>query len=445
MVAMTSRGPALPARPAGERKAWEAHALLAAALAYPLVVSPLIEGGYADLSTDANVEASASNSINQVFWLLMLAGSIFVGRRLSWPAVARDLWPVAAYLLWSAATLLWAVAPDIVFRRLLLQVCVVGAVVFSVYATDRPEDVHATLLRVVFAALVVNVLAIGLRPPTPLGHAGIYFQKNELGLFAALAFIVCLTGVGLKGSLRAMALVGLPVALVLLVLSQSKTSLLLAGLVPAIGLGSALLARLTGLPAAFLGATITALLIPPVLIAVEIGGWTSGDILQSLFGDRTFTGRTDIWAFAWDQILQRPLVGHGFNGFWGIGENSAATHSTSDLIASILQAHNGYLDILLETGAVGFAIVLALFVTVALRGQRIFVQRPGLGLLILMLLAFSAFHNLFESTAARRFHPVWIFLLVAAALAARTMRPSGPRGGTPPALPTRRRGRADRC
>lgn len=429
MVAMTSRGRALAARPQAAKKPWEAPFLLAATLAYPLIVSPLIEGGYADLSTDANVEASASNSINQAFWLLMLAGVVFVGRRMSWSAIAVRLWPLTAYLVWSAATLLWAIAPDIVFRRLLLQVCVVGAIVLSVFAIEEPEDVHAILLRVIFAALLVNLIAIVVRPPTPLGHAGIYFQKNELGLLGALGFIVCLTSLGFRRfALRAMAFAGLPIAAALLLLSQSKTSILLAGLVPAIGLGSAALARVTGLPAAFLGATVTALLIPPALITAEIAGWTSGDLLQTLFGDRTFTGRTDIWSFAWDQIMERPLVGHGFNGFWGIGEGSAASRSASDLIASILQAHNGYLDILLETGLVGFAIIITLLVSIALRGQRILVAKPGLGLLILMMVAFSAFHNLFESTAARRFHPVWIFLLVAAALAARAdpLRPAAP-------------------
>lgn len=423
MDAMTSRGRVVAARQRVAGKAWQAPLLLGAAIAYPLIISPLIESGYADLSTDANVEASASNSINQVFWLLMLAAALYVGRQVSWPLLARRLWPIVAYLAWSVMTLIWAIAPDIVFRRLLLQLCVVGTIVFAVFSIEEPEDIHAIVLRVAFAALLINLLAVLTTPATPLGHAGIYSQKNELGLLGALGFLVCLSGVGpRRTSLRVMAVVGLPAAAVLLLLSQSKTSMLLAALVPAIGLGSVALSRLTGLPAVLLGAVMIVLMIPPSLMVVEIAGWSSGDILEALFGDRTFTGRTDIWAFAWDQIMQRPLIGYGFNGFWGIGEDSAAAHSTNTLIASILQAHNGYLDIMLETGMIGFAIFLALLVSIASGGQRMLRNHPGVGLLILMMVAFSAFHNLFESTATRRFHPVWILLLAAAALAARAYR-----------------------
>src|SRR5262249_26473449 len=39
-------------------------------------------------------------------------------------------------------------------------------------------------------------------------------------------------------------------------------------------------------------------------------------INEQLLSDPTFTGRTDIWQFAIDKILERPWLGHGFGAFW---------------------------------------------------------------------------------------------------------------------------------
>ena len=416
----------LPAAERSGRDALRGQLMLAAVVAYPLLVAPLLTGSSSDeLDPSMNVEAAASNTLNQVFWLLLFVLAVFAGRHAPVLRLTARLWPLAAYLVWSAVSVLWALAPDIVIRRLLLQVFVVGAVALPIMLIDDADKVRATVLRVMFVVLVANVLALGLKPPTPLGHAGIYSQKNELGLTAALALLTCVTTLTVGGFLqRSMAWLGIPLALALLVVSKSKTSLLLAVAIPALGWGVAVAARVLKLSPALLFGCMLALVIPIGLGIAEVIDLTLDDVLRAAFGDATFTGRTDIWDFAAAQIAANPVLGYGFNGFWAVGDASPAAFSESELIASILQAHNGYLDILLETGFVGLALFFALLAIVIKECGVVNARSVAAGAFVIALTLFTVLHNGFESTALRRFHPVWLFMLIAAAMAATAHPPA---------------------
>jgi exopolysaccharide production protein ExoQ len=416
---MVSLAAADPVEGSARREAARGQALLALALGYSLGVAPQMGGGTVDLDTAANLDAAASNFINQAFWLLLFLATVVAARRVNVLSLAWRLWPLTAYLIWSAASVAWAIAPEIVARRWLLQIFVVSSVLLPVVMIDDPAKVRETVVRVALAVLVVNLVALALRPPTAIGHPGIYSHKNELGQMAGLMLIACLM-IGSAGGpgLRLGAWLGVPAAILLLVASRSKTSLLLALTVPALGWGIAAIARICRLPPLLPLACVAAVLAPIGFLAAEAVGLSLNRLLLALFGDVTFTGRTDIWDFAWRHIHERPLFGYGFNGFWGIGDESPALASGDELIASILQAHNGYLDILIETGLVGFALFMAFVVVALVRARQAVFQGLAGGAFVLTLILFAMAHNAFESTALRRFHPIWLFLLLAAGLAA---------------------------
>lgn len=78
-------------------------------------------------------------------------------------------------------------------------------------------------------------------------------------------------------------------------------------------------------------------------------------LLPQLFGkDLSISGRGPIWAFIISEIEKRPVLGYGFSTYWIMGG------SVVDIFASefggfkINQAHNGYLEILLQLGIIGF-------------------------------------------------------------------------------------------
>ena len=95
---------------------------------------------------------------------------------------------------------------------------------------------------------------------------------------------------------------------------------------------------------------------------IAITGSSTDDVLQLLFGDPTFTGRTDIWALVIERIEQRPLLGYGWMAFWGAQQaNPFADVPLTSGISNVYylnSGHNGYLDTMLEAGFIGLALTI---------------------------------------------------------------------------------------
>ncbi|MDE2161722.1 MAG: O-antigen ligase family protein [Alphaproteobacteria bacterium] len=395
-------------------------------LLYSLFLTQIISGTFlnrGDLDPTINVTADASNTANQAFWLMLFIACLIVAGMRRTPILrhAWALWPLVAYLAWSTATMLWAVDPHVAWRRLILQFCIVGSVWLSVAMIGNARRVRRIVLYVLFVVVLINVSAAAVTHPTALGYAGLFGQKNELGAAAAMAFIGFSTGLGAPLSMeRTVCRLGFVMSGLLLIASRSKTSLILAFSIPLVAYAAAFLARgLRVRPVYVVWGIATAALI--VTLVAMGSGVRYQDILKVLFGGATFTGRTDIWAFAWSEFLIRPITGFGFNGFWGVGTNSAATFSNNAFLSNILQSHDGYLDILLETGGVGLAIFIGFVTTTFGHCSRALRVRGGVFFLAISL--FFVLHNFFESSAFRRFEPAWIVFLIVAVTVAR-MKPT---------------------
>ena len=395
--------------------------LLSLALLYALVFTPPWTLGAQPTVQSAadptlNETASSSNLVNEVFWAALFGATLIAAlmRRTAAFGYSVLLWPLALYLLWAAATLPWAADSDIAMRRLLLQLCIVGSILLPIAMINEPIVVHRTLVAAVFVAVLVNAAGIAVIADTPLGYAGIYSQKNVLGEVAALAFIVFVTGVDLPGrGSRLLAWSGAPLAILLLVLSRSKTALILSLAAPAMALAVLALARLAKIKPSVLMTGVSLLALTAILIAFG-AGLRLDKTIGIVFGDATFTGRTDIWHFAWSEIRTRPLTGFGFNGFWGAGENSAVSFAQNDFLASILEAHDGYLDVLLETGAIGLGLVACLALVTLKLFDHALASDTSRGLLFLSIVFFFLVHNVVESSIFRRYEDAWVFFLVAA-------------------------------
>jgi O-antigen ligase len=393
--------------------------LLAFALLYALVFTPpwaIMAKPESILDPTLNEAASSTNIANELFWGALFGASVLAAllRRTATLGYSILLWPLALYLAWAAATIPWAADHDIVVRRLVLQFCIIGSILLPVAMIDEPIVVHRVLIWVAFLTVLINAVGLPLIKPTSLGYAGIYSQKNVLGEAAALAFIVFVTGVDLpdKGS-RLLAWLGLPLAVLLLVVSRSKTSLILCFLAPVMALAVTGISRLGKIRPSTLMIG-TAVLSAAVILVAFGAGIRFDRVLGLVFGDSTFTGRTDIWHFAWSEFRTRPLTGFGFNGFWGTGANAAASFTGNDFLSSILEAHDGYLDVLLETGVVGLSIVVCLALVTLKLFDHALGDHSSRAVLFLALVFFFLIHNAVESSIFRRYENAWVFFLVAA-------------------------------
>lgn len=77
-------------------------------------------------------------------------------------------------------------------------------------------------------------------------------------------------------------------------------------------------------------------------------------------------GRIGIYTLMLDGIAQNPIFGHGLT-------------STTTYIKNYLNGHNIYLQLLYETGIIGFAIMTAMFVLNLIRGIKVINAYKGMG------------------------------------------------------------------
>jgi exopolysaccharide production protein ExoQ len=184
--------------------------------------------------------------------------------------------------------------------------------------------------------------------------SGIYGHKNELGYMMAWS-----AGVFLHLALSInryrwlmWALCGVSVCLILL--SRSTTSLtILLTMISLLPLYKFLKKTNYKLQVIMITSALMLLIIFSILLLnnAETVVGTSGK-------DLTFNGRSDLWELVISKVLERPWLGYGFSGFW-TSNAASKLRATYDWASN---AHNGFLELLLELGFVGFLTFAVAFV-----------------------------------------------------------------------------------
>lgn len=162
---------------------------------------------------------------------------------------------------------------------------------------------------------------------------------------------------------------------------------------------------------------INATLIAAALIVTPFGLWfvaqqdsVLGTVSESLTGDATLTGRTNIWDIGWGAIKERPVFGWSYDSHQTVFDDSRFT-------LPYTQYHNGYIDILVTGGILLFALLVWQLLTTFRRyrslrrsGMHIFSVQLFMGILMLQ--------NISEWSLLRPVNPLWqVYVVCAVALA----------------------------
>ncbi|WP_170253419.1 O-antigen ligase family protein [Ciceribacter naphthalenivorans] len=386
-----------------------------------MLIAPFWMRASGGMETDINIAASQPNTFNQIFWLATFGITFLASlKRLDrLPGILAD--PVVvvifAYLALATLSIFWSPAPGVALRRLVLQVILILCFILSIGLGDSREATLNRLIALVIVTVAVNCVAVVLIPPSEIGYEGIYTQKNGLGGVMAFALLILLGSIPMKRGLSRLVLLGTAcAAFVVLVLSQSKTSLGLAVMVPVLVFAFVSLAyhlRINAFALLLLLAS-TGLILIAFLSAVT--GFGLDDLSMVLFHDTTFTNRTVIWNFVLDVIGRSWLIGQGYSSFWGIGADSIVFREAPSFVSTLLQSHNGYLDVLIETGVIGFALLMILILAALHAAARLVQTDRAMARICLMLVLFAVCHNLLESSWYRSFSQVWMLFICAALL-----------------------------
>ena len=326
---------------------------------------------------------------------------------------------IALLLGWCLASMLWAAQPEVVIRRAGLEVIIVLSVFFGIEAlgTARAFAIFKWLL---LAVLVINWLSIPVIPAarhfaTEIDTAlignwrGLYGHKNIAGAVSAITALIFLFGRHGKGNW-----IGILVALaatLFLVMSQSKSSL---GFLP--------IAAAAGLAYRYSwkdGLSRAILLVVTVLLLLGIGLATlfyADEISRLLSDPREFTGRSAIWAAELAYIRDHPLLGHGFGTFADTGGLSPLHGYVNDnWVETVSHGHNGYLQLLVTIGGIGFALAMAALVLSPLRRFWRLAQDDSRSLFF-ALFVFVVLHNMMESDFLEGDGVSWTTMLLVIAM-----------------------------
>lgn len=383
----------------------------------------------------AAAEMGAVDPLNRLLQLVVLGGCGLLALLAGRPTLraALRLWPYVLILGLIVASAAWSVSPGHTLRRSLAMAALL-AFVLATATQLGPVRLMRILLGTVLALALLSLLEAALRPAVGFDTGeyanairGVFPQKNVLGmalLFAAIALSFLVLERGRLRWTDGAWLVGL---LGMLVLARSTTSLVLTVAVAGLTVFILFVAR-GGLWAAAMALAAAVGAAAGLLAFTALGTEGLFDILGK---DPTLTGRTPIWAALWDVAAQRPLLGHGFAAFWL--ENARPVRGLTELVQwDVPNAHSGYLEVLLQLGWVGMALVAVMAAhTLALALRAAMAGQMGRALWAVMVLGILATINRTESVLLNPDFPMLFWLLAIVALR-EGLRPMPPREAPSP-------------
>ena len=338
------------------------------------------------------IVAIATGLVSGVLWVILRPGVQW--RRLPWFALL--------YVAWAVASLLWSAYPSATALTLvlLLSTTVQAMFVGSVLTWRELVRAIASALKWILGLSILFELWVslvwggpilpGFVRPTPGAHddpivywsrdnlfdggriQGLFGNANPLAYTALLAMIVFAVRLASRAPRRVLLVGWFLVALFLFVRAGSATAWLSAAAVVVV-LAAALLMRTVRRPG---GRTRYYL----AYAAVALGGLTTlwllrEGIFAALGRSADLTGRERIWAAVWQRAIERPWHGWGFSTPWVPSE----PHFDGWIVdhgETVMQAHNMWLDVFLQLGAIGVALIALTMLAFVWRSWFFAVDRP---------------------------------------------------------------------
>jgi O-antigen ligase len=328
--------------------------------------------------------------------------------------------PVVLFFLYCLVSVLWSDYPDVAFKRWTKAFGDLVMVLVVLTESDPFAALRRLLARASFLLIPVSVLLVKYYPELGRGYdiwtwtpyyGGVAIGKNGLGYVCLIFGLASLwrffgTFCDEENDRRTGSRIAHGVVLVMTLWlfwkADSATSF------ACFFLGGAVMAA----------AAMPGLARKPVTAHFMMGGIAfmafcflfltgSAGFAEALGRDATLTGRTELWERLGTMIVE-PLFGAGFESFW-LGQRIEKLWSV--YWWQPRQAHNGYLEVFLNLGWVGIALLGLVFawgygnISGALR------RNPEAAKLGLALVVVTLVYNVTEA-AFKPLHPVWICLLL---------------------------------
>lgn len=299
-----------------------------------------------------------------------LAGLVAIGagilaiveaRRFRLPAPAHLA--MAAFIAWSALTYSWSLAPDWTQEKVYtyFQLFAMAWLIWELGRDDREQRLlmQAYVLGT-FVSSADTIANYAVRHQTYyLRYATTGFDPNDLGLTLALslplAYYLALRSTGLMVWIYRLQMAA---AIFTILLTASRA----AWIASVVGLAFVpwtfhVLSRKTRIVTVALGLVLLA----ASVLFVPASSWKRIATIHSEVAEGTLNKRTMIWGAGLTVLREHPFRGVGVGAFPAAVESILGTETGMTFVA-----HNSFLSVLVESGAVGFLCFFALLGVLAL-------------------------------------------------------------------------------
>lgn len=322
-------------------------------------------------------------------------------------SLVRQNWASVLLVIIVVASISWSIHPDFTFRRSSGYIVTMLAAAYfsSRFTIDQVMKVLSWSFALSAIGSIVFVAIYpqhGIMQGSFLGGnwRGVFSHKEGLGLVMSVGvFVECyIITSSPSRRLQHLGLLGCFFALV--VLSQATTALLCA-IFYMVSVCIYLFSRRS------IGITLTSLVFLGFISFIFFTAYP--DLSLSFLGkDATFTGRTAIWPLVLDLISEKPLLGWGYGAMWLNNDISTAPFINT-LGWNPLSAHNEFLEVALELGLVGVAVILIIILVTLRRGVYcILIGRNQIGMFLLLFVFASMATGIVESTLVENQTIDWV-------------------------------------
>lgn len=386
-------------------------------------------------SLAADPDVSGSPLDRALLTFLIVLGIFVLSSRLEQTKkiLKRNKWLVVLFT-YMMLSVIWSNFPAISLRRCIRSAGTFVMVLVVLTDPDPLGAIRSLLRRLYLVHIPLSIVAIKYFRNIGVAYTwdgveemwiGLAVHKNNLGQVAMCSGLVSTWQVLQNWARKKLTLDLLLLALTLWVLrgsknSHSSTAILgfIAGTAVLIGL-QFVKKRPARAKRIILRGTLVFMLFAPLAYFLSQAFNTTplGLVLESTGRDLTFTGRTGLWKDIINNAAKSPVLGVGMGAFW-VGQIGYEMYPLDNWSSVTPQwrpneGHNGYLDVYVELGVIGVALLLPVIGS-AFAGALDDVQREfERGSLRLALLVSIVLNNLTESSFLKGTHSLWfVFLLV---------------------------------
>lgn len=371
----------------------------------------------------SNVEGSPIDAA--VYGILSAAAiGVLIRRSNRTRTILAANWPIVIYFAYCLISVTWSYHPDVSLKRWTKAIGDLAMVL--VIVTDRQPfaSLRRVISRVGFVLLPASLLLIkyydsgrGYTPDGAPMNTGVSTDKNMLGMMLLVISLGTLWHIAIlvrakRRPNRGRHLLAqgtlLVFGIVLLKMANSQTSaacfVIGGGIILATGMNA-----FRRHPA-----RVHALCLSFILVAgctLLLGG--GADLVHAMGRKSNLSGRTVIWA-AVIPAAPNALVGAGFEDFW---ISPDVVKFQQALVGwwhpeELNEAHNGYIEVYLNLGCVGVALILTVLINGYAHAAKVLRMNPSVGGLLLASIVVATVYSITEA-GFRMLDLIWIFLLIA--------------------------------